>query len=98
MSEEFVPEDFAVPERLSTPSFLLTPLGPEHNVADHVAWSTSIEHIRATPGFNDWDWPPAEGMALDENLADLERHARDFADPGGLVSWLVGGEGDGDLA
>ena len=78
-SEEFVPEDFAVPEGLSTPVFRLVPLGPEHNVADHGAWSASIEHIRATPGFRGRDWPPAEGMTLEENRADLERHARDFA-------------------
>ena len=26
------------------------PLGPEHNESDHAAWSTSIEHVRATPG------------------------------------------------
>ena len=84
-SERFVPEDFAVPEGLSTPAFDLIPLGPEHNVADHGAWSTSIEHIRATPGLQEWDWPPTEGMTLDENLADLERHARDFAERAGFT-------------
>jgi hypothetical protein len=44
---------------------------------DHEAWSSSIEHIRATPGFPDGRWPRA--MTLEENHADLERHARDFA-------------------
>ena len=77
--EGFVPEDFAVPVGLSTPVFRLVPLGPEHNLADHGAWSTSIEHIWATPGFAGRDWPPAEGMTLEENRGDLERHARDFA-------------------
>ena len=48
------------------------------------AWSTSIEHIRATPGFQERGWPPAEGMTLEENLGDLERHARDFAARTGL--------------
>ena len=83
--EEFVPEGFAVPEGLSTPGFRLVPLGPEHNVADHGAWGASIEHIRATPGFHGSDWPPVEGMSLEENLADLERHARDFAERAGFT-------------
>ncbi len=53
------------------------PLGPEHNEADHLAWSSSIEHIRATPGFEGRDWP--QPMNLDQNRHDLERHAADFA-------------------
>ena len=92
--EEFVPEGFAVPEGLSTPVFRLVPLGPEHNVADHGAWSASIEHIRATPGFHGRDWPPAEGMTLDENLADLERHARDFAERAGFTYTVLAASTD----
>ena len=57
---------------------MLEPLGPEHNVADHAAWNSSIEHIRATPGYPDGRWPPLEGMSLEANLADLIRHAADF--------------------
>jgi hypothetical protein len=83
--EEFVPPGFAVPERLSTPLFRLVPLRPEHNVADYSAWSASIEHIRATPGFHELDWPPVAGMTLVENLADLDRHARDFAERAGFT-------------
>jgi hypothetical protein len=60
-------------------------LGPEHNAADHAAWSASIAHIRATPGFHGRDWPPTEGMSLHENLADLERHAHDFAERVGFT-------------
>jgi hypothetical protein len=56
---------------------VLVPLGREHNARDHAAWSSSIDHIRATPGFASWSWP--EPMTLDENLADLDAHARDFA-------------------
>lgn len=77
--DAFVPEGFAVPDGLTAASFRLVPLGPEHNLADHGAWSTSIEHIRATPGFRGRGWPPVEGMTLEENRGDLERHARDFA-------------------
>ena len=75
----FVPAGFAVPDGLTAPAFRLVPLGSEHNVADHAAWSASIEHISATPGFQGRGWPPLEGMTLEENLGDLERHARDFA-------------------
>ena len=57
---------------------MLEPLGPEHNLSDHAAWTSSIEHIRATPGYPDGRWPPLEGMSLDANLADLTRHAADF--------------------
>jgi hypothetical protein len=79
----FVPDDFQPPLGLAAEDFLLEPLGPEHNEDDHDAWSSSIEHIRATPGFPNGNWPRA--MTLEENLADLERHARDFADRSGFT-------------
>ena len=75
----FVPEDFDPPTSLVTEDFVLEPLGPQHNDADLAAWTSSIEHIRATPGFPDGSWPPPEGMTSERNLADLERHAADFA-------------------
>lgn len=78
MSHLFVPDDFNVPLELVTPRFRLEPLGPEHNESDHRAWMSSIDHIRSTPGYPDGNWPPLEGMSLDQNLADLRRHADDF--------------------
>lgn len=78
MSETFVPDDFEVPRHLVTTHFRLEPLGPEHNELDHAAWTSSIEHVRATPGYPDGSWPPMEGMSLEANLADLRRHAVDF--------------------
>lgn len=77
-SGEFVPEDFEPPRSLVTEHFRLEPLGPQHNESDYAAWMSSIEHIRATPGYPDGNWPPLEGMTLDRNLADLERHAGHF--------------------
>ncbi|MBO3749353.1 N-acetyltransferase [Streptosporangiaceae bacterium NEAU-GS5] len=74
----FVPEDFAVPVELVTEDFRLAPLGPEHNESDHAAWVSSIDHIRTTPGFAGRSWPPADGMTLTENLADLTHHAEEF--------------------
>jgi RimJ/RimL family protein N-acetyltransferase len=79
----FVPDAFHPPHRLLTDQFLLEPLGPQHNEEDHEAWSSSIEHIQATPGFRGGRWP--HPMTLDENRADLERHARDFAERSGFT-------------
>jgi hypothetical protein len=78
MAPSFVPDDFVVPRGLVGPGFRLEPLGPRHNESDHRAWSSSIDHIRATPGFTDGRWPPVGGLSLAENLGDLERHADDF--------------------
>ena len=73
---EFVPPDFDVPLGLVTPEFVLEPLGPEHDESDYAAWTSSMEHIAATPGFRDGSWP--REMTQDENRADLQRHADDF--------------------
>jgi hypothetical protein len=79
VSAAFIPPDFEPPTSLVTDQFLLEPLGPQHNEADHAAWTSSIEHIRATPGYRDRSWPPRDGMSLEDNLADLRSHADDFA-------------------
>jgi hypothetical protein len=73
---EFVPPDFDVPFGLELSEFVLEPLGPEHNELDYDAWTSSREHIHATPGWGDSSWP--REMTLDENRADLQRHADDF--------------------
>jgi hypothetical protein len=73
---DFVPPDFDVPLGIETPEFVLEPLGPEHNDRDYAAWTSSLEHVRATPGFAGGSWP--HEMTADENRTDLERHAEDF--------------------
>jgi hypothetical protein len=78
VSPFFVPDDFDVPESLVGPGFHLEPLGPQHNEGDLQAWTSSIDHIRATPGFPNGRWPPLDGLSPAENLRDLERHADDF--------------------
>jgi hypothetical protein len=80
----FVPDDFVVPRSLVCDVFRLEPLGPEHNEGDYRAWTKSISHIRATPGFEGRSWPPPQ-MSLAENLGDLERHASDFAARSGFT-------------
>jgi hypothetical protein len=95
MSDElFVPADFAVPDGLTAAEFRLAPLGPRHNEADYAAWAASIEHIRATPGFREGSWP--HEMSLSDNLRDLERHARDFAERRGFT-YTVLSTGSGDV-
>ena len=76
--QAFVPDGFAVPRELVTGEFRLEPLGPQHNAGDFDAWMSSIDHIRATPGFEGRKWPDP-GMTAEQNLGDLQRHAEDFA-------------------
>ncbi len=69
------------PDALVTSWFRLEMLAPVHNERDHEAWMSSIEHIRATPGFappdcGSDDWPTP--MTLDENLVDLDKHRDEF--------------------
>jgi hypothetical protein len=81
--DEFVPRDFDVPRRLETPQFVLEPLGPEHNDQDYDAWTSSVEHIHGTLGWEDSSWP--REMSPDENQADLQRHADDFRNRTGFT-------------
>ena len=92
----FVPDGFEPPRALQTSDFRLEPLAPEHNEHDYVAWSSSIEHIRSTPGFVGGRWPPPGGMTLEENLGDLRRHADDFARGAGYT-FTVLDPGDNDV-
>jgi len=85
----FVPDDFAVPRELVTDEFRLEPLGPRHNAGDYEAWTSSMEHIGATPGFAGWGWP--KPMTPDDNLGDLRRHAQDFAARSGFTYTVLGG-------
>lgn len=89
MADPFVPDDFTVPESFVGPWFRLEPLGPDHNERDHDAWMSSIDHIHATPGFPDGSWPSP--MSLEDNLADLVRHADDFARRAGFTYSVLDG-------
>jgi hypothetical protein len=92
--ELFVPEDFTVPDGLTAGELRLAPLGPQHNKSDYAAWTSSIDHIRETPGFSGRSWP--HEMSLDDNLRDLEQHARDFAGRRGFTyTVLSAGAGAG---
>jgi hypothetical protein len=89
---ELVPASFDPPAGLDHVAFRLRPLGPEHNVSDFAAWSSSTDHIRSTPGFAGLSWP--HPMTLEENLGDLVRHARDFAERAGFTYTVLAPEED----
>jgi hypothetical protein len=91
-SAPFVPTDFDPPTAFASAGFRLEPLGPEHNERDYAAWTSSMDHIRRSPGFPDGKWP--REMSADENLADLERHARDFADRSGFTFTVLDSSDD----
>ncbi|MFN8196642.1 MAG: hypothetical protein U0R80_20420 [Nocardioidaceae bacterium] len=95
-TDAFVPTDFDPPTSLVTERFRLEPLGPQHNEADLAAWTSSIAHIRSTPGYPDGRWPPEEGMTPERNLADLTRHAADFEQHRGFT-FTVLDTTDGDV-
>jgi hypothetical protein len=88
----FVPETFSPPEGLDHPRFRLEPLGPEHNESDYAAWTSSMAHIHATPGFEDERWPTP--MTLEENRGDLVRHAADFAARTGFTYTVLAPDAD----
>lgn len=89
MPADLVPADWDPPRSFQGPGFHLEPLGPAHNVRDYQAWSSSIDHIRSTPG--EWrSWP--KPMTLAENLSDLEAHAREFAEREAFTYSILDGE------
>jgi len=90
VSEPFVPTEFEVPLTFNGPGFHLEPLGPVHNERDYQAWMSSIEHINATPGMEWRDWPSP--MTLEENLADIEMHAKEFGDRGSFTYSILDGD------
>jgi hypothetical protein len=87
-----VPDDFDPPTEFTAGEFRLEPLGPQHNERDYAAWASSIEHIRRSPGYPDGTWP--REMSLDENRADLARHARDFAGRKGFTYTVLDSSDD----
>ncbi len=82
-ADHFVPPDFVPPLVLETTQFRLEPLEPQHNEADYAAWSSSVEHIHETPGWENSSWPDARSIL--DNLRDLQRHADDFASRRGFT-------------
>ena len=70
----FVPDSFEVPVTLETDRFRLRMLSVDDVEKDYEAVMESGELLRAHSG-GSW---PREGFTLQENLADLKRHQREF--------------------
>jgi Acetyltransferase (GNAT) domain len=87
MPPDFVPAEFVVPTELGGPGFRLRPLAAEDNRLDYAAWTASMDHIHATPGFEDRPWP--HPMTLDENLGDLRGHVEDFSRRRGFTYTVI---------
>ena len=93
MEEPFVPADFEVPDSYAWSGLHLEPLDERHNERDHDAWMSSIDHIRATPGFSEEEesgWPVA--MSRESNREDLVRHSRDFEERKGFTYSILQGD------
>ncbi len=70
----FYPPDAPVPAGLRTDEFVLRMLRATDVALDYDAVISSREQLLLKSG-GDW---PREGFTLEENLADLEEHERDF--------------------
>jgi Acetyltransferase (GNAT) domain len=81
---QFVPANFDPPVAFDHEAFRLRPLDETHNELDYAAWSLSVDHIRATPGWERSTWPDPN-MSLEDNRRDLARHARDFRERRGFT-------------
>jgi|SRR5882757_8913645 len=92
VSRSFVPADFEVPDGFDNGKFRLVPLDPGHNERDYRAWTTSMEHIRRTPGFETYGWPTS--MTIDENMGDLVQHAADFRARTGFTYSVMSADDD----
>jgi hypothetical protein len=88
VTEPLLPLDAVIPIPPEHSEMVLEPLGETHNQSDLEAWGSSVEHIRATPGMGDRDWPPDEPYTLDQNLSDMRMHVADFAARTGFT-WTV---------
>lgn len=87
MPPDFVPPEFDVPTEVSGPGFRLRPLTVEDNPQDFAAWTSSMEHIHVTPGFEGRPWP--HDMTLEQNRADLQGHVKDFASRQGFTYTVI---------
>lgn len=88
----FVPDDFVPPAGLAVGDYRLEPLGPAHTDSDYAAWTSSIDHILATPGYDGSSWP--HEMTPSENRRDLEEHAADFAARTGFTYTVLAPDGE----
>ena len=73
---------YVPPTGIETARMVLEPLAPRHVERDYAALMSSREHLQRTLQWGTW---PREGFTLDENLADLEMHWREFEERVGFA-------------
>jgi len=71
-----LPDSFEPPETLIKEQYILKILSPKHNEIDYEAWTSSRDELQGIFGPSD-DWPPYN-YSPEQNLADLEKHYREF--------------------
>jgi hypothetical protein len=76
MTRPFVPDSFEAPYTVPSAEFVLIKLTPALVELDYDAVMSSKERLRQV--FSRQDPWPRDAMTLEENRADLERHASDF--------------------
>ena len=77
-SSAFVPDEFKVPDGNRTDLFVIEPLQEQHNESDYKAWTSSREHIKATPGLVGRRLWVDEDFSLEDNAASIAKHSMDF--------------------
>lgn len=76
MTTPFVPDEFAVPDSLSTEQYRLEMLSPQVTEIDYDAVMSSRTRLRSV--FSEKTEWPRDDMSLEENRRDLERHEQEF--------------------
>lgn len=69
--------------------------GSSPNKDDLAAWSSSVDHIGATPGFAGHPWPD-EPMTAERNAEDLAEHVEDVDVE--VRSWVTASRAELDIA
>jgi hypothetical protein len=78
MKITFVPKSFDVPTKVSLTPFQLTVLEESNAEVDYQAVMSSLKRLKSIFGPNT-SWP-SEKMSLEENIASLQTHHREFID------------------
>jgi len=83
--DDFVADDFVVPEVLETAEFRLRMLTVNDLVKDYDAVMSSVEHLKSV--WPDTGWP--EGLTLEDDLIDLGWHQKEFLNRTSFAYTLV---------
>ena len=82
----FLPRDHAIPTGFAGEGFKVRPITIHDVVKDYDAVMTSAERLRER--FPLWNWPPNDGLSLEEDLIDLAWHQKE-AELGRSFNYVV---------